>query len=193
MKIENVAWTSAASDALKSGRAIVALESTVIAQGLPWPENLEMARAAQTAVRQSGAEPATVAVLGGTVRIGLTDPELVEVSRSAATVNPQMPSTTHEGTPAVDRIEPDRESELARGSWAKANRRDLAPIIASGRNAATTVSATLWIVRHFALEPLVMATGGLGGVHRDAAISFDLSTDLDELRGPTEPWSSAPV
>ncbi len=73
------------------------------------------------------------------------------------------------------------ETAGARRSWAKANRRDLAPIIAAGGHAATTVSATLWVVRRFALEPRVMATGGLGGVHRDAASSFDISTDLDEL------------
>jgi pseudouridine-5'-phosphate glycosidase len=64
---------------------------------------------------------------------------------------------------------------------AKANRRDLAAILAAGRSAATTVSATLWVARRFGLEPLVMATGGLGGVHRDASVTFDVSTDLDEL------------
>jgi pseudouridine-5'-phosphate glycosidase len=65
--------------------------------------------------------------------------------------------------------------------WAKANRRDLAAIVAAGRCAATTVSATLWIARRAGVGPGVMATGGLGGVHRDASASFDVSTDLDEL------------
>src|SRR6476646_10634833 len=73
-----------AAEAQAGGAPVVALESTVIAQGLPWPENLETARAAEAAVRAVGAEPATVAVLKGIVRIGLTDTELVEVSRAAA-------------------------------------------------------------------------------------------------------------
>ena len=182
MVAERVAWTPAVTDALAGGRAVVVLESTVIAQGLPWPENLETARAAESAVRQAGAEPATVAVLGGSVRIGLTDPELVEVARSAATETEIEAVSARDATTADDAIARSR-ADLAgvRAAWAKANRRDLAPIVAAGRNAATTVSATLWIARRFALEPRVMATGGLGGVHRDAAISFDLSTDLDEL------------
>jgi pseudouridylate synthase len=71
--------------------------------------------------------------------------------------------------------------DSARLTLAKANRRDLAAIIAGGGCAATTVSATLWIARRFGLEPMVMATGGLGGVHRDASATFDVSTDLDEL------------
>ena len=70
-------------------------------------------------------------------------------------------------------------------SLAKANRRDLSAIVARGGSAATTVSATLWIAERYRLNPCVLATGGLGGVHREAATTFDVSTDLDELRGPT--------
>ena len=153
--------------------ATVALESTVIAQGLPWPENLETARAAEAAVRAAGAEPATIAVIDGVIRIGLTDHQLLEIAGSAATEEPAGPAATAasaEGLPGG-----------ARRPWAKANRRDLAAIVAAGGCAATTVSATLWIARRFGIEPRVMATGGLGGVHRDAATSFDVSTDLDEL------------
>jgi pseudouridine-5'-phosphate glycosidase len=146
----------------------------VIAQGLPWPENLETARALEAAVRGVGAEPATVAVLGGVLAIGLTDAQLVEVARAAATA-PSSAAAPAGGLAAPKGTPPEGPS------WAKANRRDLAPIIAAGRHAATTVSATLWVARRFALEPLVLATGGLGGVHRDAAISLDISTDLDEL------------
>ncbi len=182
MVAESVAWMPAVAGAMKEGRAVVVLESTVIAQGLPWPSNLETARAMESAVRQAGAEPATVAVLGGRIRIGLTDPEFVEVARSAATEtraaqDPARDSTIEDD--ALARSGADFAGE--RAVWAKANRRDLAAIVASGRNAATTVSATLWIARRFAVGHRVMATGGLGGVHRDAAISFDLSTDLDEL------------
>jgi pseudouridine-5'-phosphate glycosidase len=174
MIVETVAWTSAISGARAERRPVVVLESTVIAQGLPWPENLETARAMEAAVRTVGAEPATVAVLGGILRIGLTDPELVELARAAAT----EPGSA---VPPVGGPAPAEEPVGMGPSWAKANRRDLAPILAAGRNAATTVSATLWVARRIALEPLVMATGGLGGVHRDAATSFDVSTDLDEL------------
>jgi pseudouridylate synthase len=180
MVAERVDRTPAVTRALEGRQAVVVLESTVIAQGLPWPENLETARAAESTVRQVGAEPATVAILGGSVRIGLTDPELVEVSRSAATEIEDASACAP--ISAGDAIAGTR-GKLAGGrpTWTKANRRDLAPIVAAGRNAATTVSATLWIARTFAVEPCVVAAVGLGGVHRDAAISFDLSTDLDEL------------
>src|SRR5262245_55527262 len=174
MIAETVAWTSAVSGARAERRPVVVLESTVIAQGLPWPENLETARATEAAVRGVGAEPATVAVLGGILRIGLTDPQLVEVARAGAMELESAPAPAYGAVLAED-------ASRAWPSWAKANRRDLAPILAAGRNAATTVSATLWVARRFALEPLVMATGGLGGVHRDAAKSWDISTDLDEL------------
>jgi pseudouridine-5'-phosphate glycosidase len=160
MMPECVAWSTEVSGASVRGRPVVVLESSVIAQGLPWPENLQTARAVEAAVRSLGAEPATVAVLEGVVRIGLSDTQLVEVARGAATGPDSAP---------------------IRRTWAKANRRDLAPIVAAGRDAATTVSASLWIACRFDLEPRVLATGGLGGVHRDAATHFDISTDLDEL------------
>ncbi len=174
MIAETVAWTWAVSTARAERRPVVVLESSVIAQGLPWPENLETARAMEAAVRGVGAEPATVAVLGGVLQIGLTDPQFVEVARAAATEFESTPAPP--GEPASARDTPREWS-----SWTKANRRDLAPVMTGGRNAATTVSATLWVARRFSLEPLVMATGGLGGAHHDAATRFDISTDLDEL------------
>ena len=129
--------------------ARVALESTLIAHGLPWPDNLETARASEEAVRGAGAEPATIAVLGGSIRVGLTPEELEELAR------------------------------LPAGSILKAGRRDLAWAVARGRDAATTVGATLWVARRQGIG--VMATGGLGGVHRGAERTFDVSADLDEL------------
>jgi pseudouridine-5'-phosphate glycosidase len=134
-------------EALAEGRGVVALESTLIAQGLPWPENIETARQAEDAVRSAGAVPATIAVVGGRFHIGLAAEELERVAHL--------------------------------GSFVKAGRRDLAVALARGLDVATTVSATLWIARRAGLS--VMATGGLGGVHRDAAVTFDISTDLDEL------------
>ncbi len=135
------------AQALLDGRGVVALESTLLAHGLPWPENLETARLAEAAVREAGAVPATIAALGGTLRVGLIDCELERLARS--------------------------------GRFLKAGRRDLSRVVASGLDAATTVSATLWVACQAGIG--VMATGGLGGVHRGAATTFDVSTDLDEL------------
>jgi pseudouridylate synthase len=164
---------AAVAEARVQGRAVVALETTVIAQGLPWPENLATARGMEDAVRSAGAVPATIAVIDGRLRIGLTAQEIIEIARSAATgpLGEEGDSDDLAGGP--------RGPGGAR--WAKANRRDLAAIVAARGRAATTVSATLWATRRAALVPGVMATGGLGGVHRDAASTFDVSTDLDEL------------
>ena len=134
-------------DALKACRSVVALESTLIAQGLPWPLNLETARLAEDAVRQSGAVPATIAVLGGVIRIGLTSDEIERIAKSS--------------------------------HFVKAGRRDLGVVVSERLDAATTVSATLRIAKTAGIG--VMATGGLGGVHRGASTTFDVSTDLDEL------------
>jgi pseudouridine-5'-phosphate glycosidase len=135
------------SQALAEGRPVVALESTLVSHGLPWPENLETATAVEAAVRDAGATPATIAVMGGRIRLGLSAAEREQLARS--------------------------------GSFVKASRRDLGSAVARGLNAATTVSATLWIARTRGIA--VLATGGLGGVHRDASTSFDISNDLDEL------------
>jgi pseudouridine-5'-phosphate glycosidase len=145
--MQNVIVNAEIEAALADRRPIVALESTLIAQGLPWPENLSIAGAVENAVRQAGAHPATIAVMGGQIRVGLASHEL-EVLASGQ-------------------------------SFVKAGRRELGAAIAQGRNAATTVSATLWIARSLGIS--IMATGGIGGVHRDAATSFDISMDLDEL------------
>ena len=133
--------------ALGEGRGVVALESTLITHGLPWPDNLAVARAAEAAVRDVGAIPATVAVLDGLIRVGLTDDEIDRLARSR--------------------------------SCRKASRRDLSFCVAGGFDAATTVAATLRVARSVGIG--IMATGGLGGVHRGAATTFDISTDLDEL------------
>jgi pseudouridine-5'-phosphate glycosidase len=136
------------SDALRDGRAVVALESSLIAQGLPVPHNLETALAAEAAVRESGAVPATVALEGGVLLVG-ADRELLErLADPAATV-------------------------------AKAGSRDLGPLLAEHSLASTTVSATMRAAHLAGIA--VFATGGIGGVHRGAATSFDVSSDIDEL------------
>jgi pseudouridine-5'-phosphate glycosidase len=135
-------------DALATGQPVVALESSLIAQGLPAPHNLDTARAAEAAVRAEGAVPATTAIDDGWLLLG-----------APATVIERM------ADPGA--------------APAKAGSRDLGPLIASRRLASTTVSATIRIA-HLAGVRL-LATGGIGGVHRGAASSFDVSSDIDEL------------
>ena len=133
--------------AMQARRPVVALESTIITHGMPYPQNLEAARAVEAAVRAEGAEPATVAVMDGTIRIGLTAAELDRLARS-----------------------PDAM---------KLSRADLAYCLVRGAIGATTVAATMICARLAGIE--VFATGGIGGVHRGAETSFDISADLREL------------
>lgn len=135
-------------EALASGRPVVALESSLIAQGLPVPYNLQTARAAEAAVREVGAVPATVAVDAGRILVG-APAEVLE-----------------------------RLADPAAGA-AKAASRDLGPLLAAGALASTTVSATTRVAHRVGIG--VFATGGIGGVHRDAATSWDVSSDIDEL------------
>jgi pseudouridine-5'-phosphate glycosidase len=134
--------------ALAEGRPVVALESSLIAQGLPVPENLETALASERAVRDAGAVPATTAIDGGRLLVGA-------------------------GLSVLERL----ADPKARA--AKAGSRDLAPLLAGGGLASTTVSAVLRIAAMARIR--LLATGGIGGVHRGAATSFDVSADIDEL------------
>jgi pseudouridine-5'-phosphate glycosidase len=136
------------ADALAGGRAVVALESTLLAHGLPPGRNREVASRLEDAVRAAGAVPATVAVLGGAPVVGLSGAELDRVCDPAA-------------------------------GLVKLSRRDLGPAYALGRDGATTVAATAALAAAAGIG--VFATGGLGGVHRDAATSWDVSADLDVL------------
>jgi pseudouridylate synthase len=133
--------------ALAAGRAVVALESTIITHGLPRPDNLALARTLERVVTQCGAVPATVGVLDGQVHIGLVDPDLAALAE--------------------------------RPDVLKLSVRDLAPAVAAGRSGGTTVSATAHLAAGAGIA--VFATGGLGGVHRGAAVSRDVSTDLEIL------------
>jgi len=135
------------ADALAGGRAVVALESTIISHGLPRPDNLDVARQIEQAVRDTGAVPATIAVVDGEVHIGL-DPEALTTVATARNV-------------------------------AKASVRDLAMVVARGGHAATTVAATSHLAHRAGIA--VFATGGLGGVHREASATFDESADLMAL------------
>lgn len=135
------------ADALADGRAVVALESTIISHGLPRPDNLDVARQIEQAVRDAGAVPATIAVVAGEVHIGL-DPEALTTVATARDV-------------------------------AKAGVRDLAMVVVRGGHAATTVAATSHLAHRAGIA--VFATGGLGGVHREASATFDESADLTAL------------
>jgi pseudouridine-5'-phosphate glycosidase len=134
--------------ALADGRPVVALESSLIAQGLPVPHNLETARAAERSVREAGAIPATVAIDRGRVVVGADDALLERLA------------------------DPDRHVP-------KAASRDLGPLLSAGVLASTTVSATMRAAHAAGIA--IFATGGIGGVHRGAATSFDVSSDIDEL------------
>lgn len=133
--------------ALSDGAPIVALESTIITHGMPYPQNLEVARQVEADVRAAGAVPATMAVLDGTLRAGLEDSELEALARAKGV--------------------------------AKLSRADMAACIATGGTGATTVAATMIAARLAGIH--VFATGGIGGVHKGAETSFDISADLLEL------------
>jgi pseudouridylate synthase len=129
-------------------KPIVALESTIITHGMPYPHNVETARSVEDAVRGAGAVPATIAVIGGRFRVGLNAEEI------------------------------ERLGQLT-GGVVKASRRDLAAVAARKGSAGTTVAATMFIAELAGLE--IFATGGIGGVHRGAEQTFDISADLVEL------------
>jgi pseudouridylate synthase len=145
--ISAIKYSSEVAQALKTGKPIVALESTIISHGLPRPSNLEVAKECEAIVRNGGAVPATIALLDGKILIGLETHELEAIAN--------------------------------RDDISKASIRDLAIIIAQNKSAATTVAATAHIAAVAGIK--VFATGGLGGVHRGASVSFDESADLTAL------------
>jgi pseudouridine-5'-phosphate glycosidase len=135
------------AEALAAGRPVVALESTIITHGMPYPENSTMAANVERIIAEEGAVPATIAVMNGRLKIGLSAEERETLARTSGAM--------------------------------KLSRADLAFAITEGRNGGTTVAATM-IAAHLA-GIKVFATGGIGGVHKGAEESFDISADLDEL------------
>ncbi len=134
--------------ALEGGHPVVALESTIIAHGMPYPKNVETALRVEEAVRTSGAVPATIAIIKGKLKAGLSEQEIEDLGRSGTAVP-------------------------------KASRRDLALLAARGLSGATTVAGTMAIAHLAGIS--VFCTGGIGGVHRGAAATMDISADLEEL------------
>lgn len=133
--------------ALEEGRPVVALESTIISHGMPYPENVEMAKKVESIIRENGAVPATIGIIKGRLKAGLTPEELEYMAK----------------TPGV----------------IKASRRDLPFIVAKQLDGATTVASTMIIAEMAGIK--VFVTGGIGGVHRDAEVTMDISADLQEL------------
>ncbi len=134
--------------ALAAGKPVVALESTIITHGMPYPQNLEMAMAVEAVVILRGAVPATIAIMDGKFKVGLSGADLERLAQTG-------------------------------GKAAKASRRDVAALLASGAIAGTTVATTMMAAEAAGIQ--VFATGGIGGVHRGAESTFDISADLDEL------------
>ncbi len=134
--------------AIKENRAVVALESTIISHGMPYPQNVETALKVEGIIRENGAIPATIAILNGKLKVGLTRDEIEYLGKKGENV-------------------------------IKTSRRDLPFIIAKKEDGATTVAATMIIANLAGIK--VFATGGIGGVHRGAEDSFDISADLQEL------------
>ena len=133
--------------ALADGRAVVALESTIISHGMPYPDSLEMAASVEEIVRSAGATPATIAVINGRIRVGVDPAGLEHLALDKGVV--------------------------------KASGRDLAAVMVQNGSAGTTVSATMRIAALAGID--IFATGGVGGVHRGAEETFDISADLTEL------------
>lgn len=145
---DNIEVSSRVKEALASGMGVVALESTLISHGMPYPQNLETALALEEEIEGLGAVPATIGIIQGKAIVGLSKEGIHFLAQNAKKIN-------------------------------KTSRRDIPLILALGRNGATTVSSTMFFAAMAGIK--VFATGGIGGVHRGASKSFDISSDLTEL------------
>ena len=136
------------AQALRTGQPVVALESTIISHGMPYPQNVQTALRVEEEVRRHGATPATIAIVSGRLCVGLSSNQIEQLGRKGSSI-------------------------------AKVSRRDLPFVLAAGESGATTVAATMIVAAMAGIR--VFATGGIGGVHRNAQQTFDISADLQEL------------
>ena len=136
------------AEAVRLGKPVVALESTIISHGMPYPQNVETALNVERIIRDNGAVPATIAIIGGRLKAGLTPAEIEYFGKKGTAIH-------------------------------KASRRDLAVLCAKGEDGATTVTTTMIIAHMAGIK--IFATGGIGGVHRGAETTMDISADLEEL------------
>lgn len=134
-------------DALLKHKPVVALESTIITHGMPYPENVNMARKVESIIKKEGAVPATIAIINGVIKIGLTDHEIEYLANAKDVI--------------------------------KVSKRDFGYVLSQKRDGATTVSGTMLAANMAGIK--VFATGGIGGVHREGQMTFDISRDLEEL------------
>ncbi|MGI6781427.1 MAG: pseudouridine-5'-phosphate glycosidase [Acholeplasmataceae bacterium] len=134
-------------EALESDKGVVALESTIISHGMPYPQNFEMAQKVEQIIRDNGAVPATIAIIDGVIKVGLTKDELLYLSQAKDVL--------------------------------KVSKRDFGYCVSKKLTGATTVSGTMIVANLVGIE--VFATGGIGGVHREGEVTFDISRDLEEL------------
>ena len=147
MTNEYLSITPEIAEAIAAGKPVVALESTILSHGMPFPQNVEFAHKVEEIVRAEGAIPATTAIIGGKLKVGLTSEEL-DIMCKAENVG-------------------------------KVSRRDVAVYLATGKTGATTVATTMMIAEMAGIK--IFATGGIGGVHRGAETTMDISADLQEL------------
>lgn len=145
---EYLELSPAVKAAMMAGEPVVALESTIISHGMPYPQNVETALRVEEAIRETGAVPATIAIIQGKLKAGLTADEIEYLGKKGSAVT-------------------------------KASRRDLPVLVARGADGATTVATTMIIAHLSGIQ--VFATGGIGGVHRGAETTMDISADLEEL------------
>jgi len=145
---QHLLFSDEVKEALASGKPVIALESTIISHGMPYPQNVETARNCERIARENGAVPATCAILGGKLCIGLNDEQLEYLGKAGHNVT-------------------------------KVSRRDIPVMIAKKADGATTVAATMILAKLAGIK--VFATGGIGGVHRGAETTMDISADLEEL------------
>ncbi|MCE6078619.1 pseudouridine-5'-phosphate glycosidase [Mycoplasmopsis agalactiae] len=143
----NIVFSKEVESALKHKRPVVALESTIITHGMPYPKNVEMALNVENIIRKQGAVPATIAIINGIIHVGLENDEINELAKLKYVI--------------------------------KTSKRDFGYVLANKKNGGTTVSGTVLVAQKVGIP--VFATGGIGGVHRGAEITFDISRDLDEL------------
>lgn len=136
-------------EALETGKPVVALESTIISHGMPYPKNVETALEVERIIRDNGAVPATIGIIGGVLKAGLTEDEIDYMGKTSGV--------------------------------AKVSRRDIPYIVSEKLDGATTVASTMIIAEMAGIR--IFATGGIGGVHRGAEITMDVSADLEELSG----------
>ncbi|WP_413576171.1 pseudouridine-5'-phosphate glycosidase [Bdellovibrio sp. HCB290] len=148
MKANKVVLSQEVEQAMTSGKPVVALESTIISHGMPYPQNYEMALAVEDKVREYGAVPATIAIIDGVLRAGLSKPEIESFAKKGMSIT-------------------------------KVSRRDIPLIVSQKKDGATTVASTMIIAELAGIS--VFATGGIGGVHRGAEETMDISADLEEL------------